>query len=954
MRIILACAAGGVDCAVGPGHLALARCLLLGSRARMSSGATPATQDHGSARIVSTPLGVVRGLDAPVSDVFIEAARRWPKRRFIESRSHPDESVTFATFLDQALRVATALTREGVRPGDRVVLIAENRPRWCVAHAGILLASVVVVAVDAAVATDTLVLILRDSGARHVVVSSGLAARVREAVGQLAEPVRLFSLDDDSGDDDTGEGAIPWSRLQAELADLPRPQGGDRPLGIVYTSGTTGLPKGCVLTHSNLRHELHGVPIAAQLTSDDVILQFLPLHHVLAQVGTYMAPASIGMGVVHATIHRAEDLTSAIVEGRVTVLLAVPQVFHLLHDRIVERLSSLRWPVGMMLSAALSACCAIRQRTGLNIGRVIFAPIRRALGPDLRLLASGGAALDVRAQRDFLGLGFAMIQAYGLTECSGGAVVDDRDAPRAGVVGRPMPGVEIRIDSPNIEGIGEVCLRGGLVTPGYHDRPEATKELLRDGWLMTGDLGRFDDDSRLVLVGRRKEVIVLGSGKNVNPEELEAHYARSQWIRELCVMAVPKGGGERGEKLHAVIVPDWDRFRREGMGNVREFIRYEVQTAALQVPAAQRVTSFSLRRDPLPRTTTRKLQRYLIDSKGDEGGRREAGPPDARLESGRGAAIVAILKSRAGADADVRADSHLELDLGLDSLERMEVALAVQSALGVRLTDEEIASASTVSALLDLVEGREPEGLSAPGTWAEALAEAGPDDLPPLIRHGRGIFATLALIVMSRIARLAFQMFFRLRVEGREHLPKSGPLIVAPNHSSYIDGFIMGSIFPTGMTRRGFALGEAVYVQHPVGAFFAGIAGVVPVDPARHLRQALRAGAAGLKQGMLLMLFPEGERSADGTLQEIRPGAPILSVGLGVAIIPALIQGSHEAWPRGQAWPRPRPITVKFGPPLDPTRIVPSGTPPTEAHVLMAEALRAALIELGAPTSDSR
>jgi long-subunit acyl-CoA synthetase (AMP-forming) len=191
----------------------------------------------------------------PVSDIFVEAAMRWPGRAFIASRSHPGESGTFGQFLDQAPRVATALRKRGIEPGDAVALFAENRPRWCVAHAGILLAGGLAVALDALATDETVAFILEDSGAKLAISTSALR-------GHIPGSLRL--------DED-------WDELQAEAGDLPELEGGDRAMALVYTSGTTGMPKGCIVTHVSMQLELHGIPLAGELTSDDCILQFLPL-----------------------------------------------------------------------------------------------------------------------------------------------------------------------------------------------------------------------------------------------------------------------------------------------------------------------------------------------------------------------------------------------------------------------------------------------------------------------------------------------------------------------------------------------------------------------------------------------------------------------------------------------------------------------------------------------------
>src|SRR5262249_27077166 len=231
----------------------------------------------------------------------------------------------------------------------------------------------------------------------------------------------------------------------------------------------------------------------------------------------------------------------------------------------------------------------------------------------LWLFASGGSKFDPRIAADLTELGYTMVNAYGLTETSAAATVTPVRENKIGTVGKPLRGMTVRIDSPNDQGIGEVSVRGPLVMKGYYGDDAHTAEIIRDGWLHTGDLGFIDNKGNLTITGRSKDVIVLSSGKNIYPEEIEAHYGQSPFIKELCVLGVAAdGNAPTGEKLHAIIVPDLDEFRRRGQNAIMEMIRFDMENLSRDLPSYQRVHAFSIRNEPLPRTVTRKLKRFEI------------------------------------------------------------------------------------------------------------------------------------------------------------------------------------------------------------------------------------------------------------------------------------------------------------------------------------------------------
>jgi long-chain acyl-CoA synthetase len=307
----------------------------------------------------------------------------------------------------------------------------------------------------------------------------------------------------------------------------------------------------------------------------------------------------------------------------------------------------------------------------------------------MRLLITGGARFDPAIGRDLYAMGFTILNGYGLTETTGAAAVQ-RPADRfTASVGQPLPGVEIRIDDHRIpdaeapQTSGEILIRGPIIMREYFNRREATTEVLRDGWLHTGDLGRLDADGRLFVTGRSKEVIVLSSGKNLYPEEIEAHYGQSPFIKELCVLGLVRDGQPSGERLHAVVVPDEHALEERGVVNVRELIRYELEGLSVQLPPHKRILSYDISLDPLPRTTTGKLRRHEIERRLKDALSPDVAPPERMLsdddrawslEPGHAAALQAVATKLGRATVL----PNERLDLGLDLLERVELLTTQQ------------------------------------------------------------------------------------------------------------------------------------------------------------------------------------------------------------------------------------------------------------------------------------
>ena len=311
----------------------------------------------------------------------------------------------------------------------------------------------------------------------------------------------------------------------------PAPAKDDDLASLLYTSGTTADPKGVMLTHANFLGEVEAVFNWVDLGPTDALLGVLPLFHVLAQMANLLLPLVKGSRVVYLETLNTTELMRALSERNITAFAVVPQFFYLIHERVFQEIKK-RGAVTQKVFSLLVAINRTLRKLGINAGRIFFRKIHDTLGPKMRYLATGGSRFDPEIMRDFHDLGIDVLQALGLTETTAAIFVNSPHDNEIGSCGKAMKGVEGKIVDPQPQEdggppVGEVAVRGAVVMKGYWNRPDATAAVLRDGWFLTGDLGYFDSKGHLFLTGRKKEVIVLSNGKNVYPEEIEAHYLKS-------------------------------------------------------------------------------------------------------------------------------------------------------------------------------------------------------------------------------------------------------------------------------------------------------------------------------------------------------------------------------------------------------------------------------------------
>ena len=670
----------------------------------------------------------------------------------------------------------------------------------------------------------------------------------------------------------------------------------------------------------------------------DRMLVPLPLHHVYPFLVGLMTPFAVGATLILPEAVTGPSLVQALKGGRATIMIGVPRLYVALLAGLQARVASRGRAARLVFAGLLEVATALR-KGGVDVGRRLFGTLHAQMAPELRLMVSGGAKLDAESTWMLEALGWRVASGYGLAETASLFTGNTPAAQRVGSEGRPIAaGTQIRIAAPDALGIGEIELRGPNVFDGYRDNPEANAAAFTaDGWFRTGDLGRLDTDGFLHVTGRSKEMIVLGGGKNVMPEEVEAAYAAHPAIREVAVL-------ERAGALVAVVLPDLAALRASGTARPEDVVRVALTAAAQDLPSYQRLAGYVLARDPLPRTRLGKVQRFLLPALYDDllAGRAVTAPAplneaDAALVATPGAREVwEILKARYPGKP-VAPDASPALDLGIDSLEWVSLAMEIEARTGLRLTEDEMAAMTTLRALLE----RATQGAPAPAARdpAALAAEVAAGTAPP----SPLVFPLRA--AGWALARGIGRAMFDLRATGTGQVPRSGAFVIVANHVSDLDPGLIAGALPFGAARRLWWSGavERLFVNRVARAFSRTFQ-VFPVEE-RAPGQAIAMARAVLARGDGLVWFPESWRSPDGQLQRFLPGIGLVLDGMAeVTVVPAHIAGAFEAMPRDARLPRRHPVRLAFGAPVKVAALASDAAAPRQRAEAMAEALRALVV----------
>jgi len=738
--------------------------------------------------------------------------------------------VTFADVKARSIAVAGRLQADGIGPGDAVVLIAANQPEWGITAFGIGRTGAAVVPVDPAMDAAGLARIVSESRARAVVWDGEAATKHAEAVGHLTA-YDLIALT-------CADGAPPASPVDVKPGDIA---------SVLFTSGTTGTPKGVKLTHANFTSLAAQLAPLFPLRPGDRVLSVLPLHHTFEFTCGLILPLSRGARVAYLDGFTGDHLARALELGRVTAMVGVPALWQLIERRVLARAKERGPVVEAAMNMAGDLNRSLGRTVGIDVGKLLFGQVHDALGGNVKYLISGGAALPKETQKRFAGWGLPLFEGYGLTEAGPVLTVTEKGKGEAGVVGRAIPGVELKIHEPDADGVGEVLARGPNVMAGYTD-PEATARTIdADGWLRTGDLGRLDKKGRLSLAGRSDDVIVGVAGENIYPDDLEGLIGPVPGVSELAIVGVKVDGAERIACLAVPESGDDDRKVRN------ERAREELRLAFARLPYGKQPAIVHLYDAKLPRTATRKVKRPEVH---EILVRLVAATAKAPLDGQTNPVRTAISIVRHRPVETIAAGATLLGDLSFDSLALSELLVALEARYGT--IDADALQACTTVAEVEALVGVTRESLLPPAPSTEtprARIESGDDDdrivLPvPLQEAGKRFIGALQDVFYGQL--------MSARIYGRAYIPQNRNTIVVANHASHLDmGFVRHALGAYGEDIVSLAAQDYFFDKSPLRrAFFENLTNLQAIDRTKGLRASERQAADILKQGKTMLIFP--------------------------------------------------------------------------------------------------
>ncbi len=534
-------------------------------------------------------------------------ARYGSKAALVSKRQGKYQPTNYQELGVQVRQLATFFDHLGTAPGDRIAVLGENRTEWAIAYLAVVSSGRVVVPIDKDLTPREIRHIIDYSGARLLCCSGDSLSYFEGDIAGAVE--KKISFEDEAGQADFGfpaalkQGAKLLKKGNQAFEEAV--VNSDSLAAIIFTSGTMGSSKGVMLTHGNLSANIISTSQMVSISNNDIVLSVLPLHHTYECTCGFLTALYQG-----ATIYHAENLrriAENLQEARATVMLGVPVLFEAIYRRIEKGIQE---KGERKFKFARGLASFVQRVSGLDLRRRLFGSLHKRFGGRLRLLISGGAAINPEVSKGFRELGITFIQGYGMTEASPLIAVNREGCLKDDSAGIPIPGVEIKFVN------GEIVVRGANVMKGYYLNPAATDEALRDGWLNTGDLGHLDDDGFLFISGRKKSLIVTPNGKNVYPEEVENVLNESPFILESLVWGGPETDPAKVE-VQAIIVYDSEAFDQQfgasqyDRAAVNAVISEEMKKANRKLANYKRVKKFVLRDSEFEKTTTRKIKRYL-------------------------------------------------------------------------------------------------------------------------------------------------------------------------------------------------------------------------------------------------------------------------------------------------------------------------------------------------------
>lgn len=551
-------------------------------------------------------------------ELFRISVQRFPERPCFTVYNPDRQSLNYAQALRKIEEIAYYLRVKGIQKGDRVAVSGKNSPEWAIAYLGILEAGAIVVPIDYQLPSKEIAHLVAASETRILFIDEEKHTEIEALCTGLEETIALY--ESHSSYLYRIAAAVYEKKNEIVTGNLSKAEEEDL-AAILYTSGTTGNPKGVMLTHRNLVSDCFLAQANLHIYHTDVFYALLPIHHSYTMLAVFIESFSVGAETVFGKKMVVKQILKDLKEAHVTMFLGVPLLFNKLLNGILKGIKEKGIAVYGLISAMMWLSGFIKKVFKVNPGKKLFhAVLDKASLASIRICISGGGPLAPSVFKKYNQLGIDFVQGYGLTETSPIITLNPVEHYKETSVGRILPGMEMKILSPNADGIGEIAVKGPMVMKGYYKMPEETAEVFTDdGWFKTGDLGYIDEEHYVYLTGRAKNMIVTEGGKNVYPEEIENFFQLFDEIDQVLVRGYIENKDSRSEKIEALLYPshDWVAKLTEGAGNQAKAweqaemkLKSFVEEVNLKLLPYQKITRVTVLREPMEMTTTKKVKRF--------------------------------------------------------------------------------------------------------------------------------------------------------------------------------------------------------------------------------------------------------------------------------------------------------------------------------------------------------
>ena len=753
------------------------------------------------------------------------------------------------------------------------LIIMENRPEWIYSFFTIWDKNSAAIAIDAQSSPKEILYVLEDSNPDIIMCSNETEKNILEAISNynFKDNIKVLNVDNFKIDNEK------MKKIANSKFELRNPEG-NQTAAMLYTSGTTGSPKGVMLTYNNLMTEMEGIYEKGIFDHRDQILALLPFHHVLPLTATVLLMLRYQTSIVFVRKIASKEIFEALEKNRVTALIGVPRVFKLFYDGIKQQIDA------KFITRAIFKIMS--KSKSIPLKRKVFSKVHKKFGGHLDFIVAGGAKLDPEIARFYETLGIYSLEGYGLTETSPVIAVNSKNERKIGTIGKKLYNVDVKIENE------ELWVKGPIVMKGYYNKPEKTAEVMtEDGWFKTGDLAKIDEEGYITIIGRRNSMIVLSNGKNIDPETLE-----NRLIAKSDKLIKEAGIFNHQNKLAAIIIPDLLECRKRNINNVKTYIKNIVEDYNLSAHNYEKVLDYKVFEEELPKTRVGKLRRFMLPNLYEQNIVKKAKVAEPDNE------VYKILKEyvKKAKGIEPQPEENLELEIGMDSLDIVEFFAYIENNFGLQLDEEKFAEMPNLKLLSEYINEKAVKIENNEINWKQIIEEAKP------IKDDKNRWITKFLKVFLDVI---IKIYFRIQRNGREKLdPK--PKIYVSNHQSFIDPLILGSLLPKSILYNTIFLAIDWYFKKFPLKLLVSNGNVILIDINKNIRKSVEEIVGYLKSGKNVLIFPEGARTKDGKVAEFKKVFAIISKELGIDVQCLGIKGGFEAYSRYMKFPKPKKIKV--------------------------------------------